>query len=56
MSAPVSAGTSIIPEMARTPAKRNRVILGGTGGIAVLGLLFLVGYLPKREQQALLAS
>ncbi len=56
MSAPVSAGTGIIPEIARRPAKRSRVILGGTGGIAVLGLLFLVGYLPKREQQALLAS
>jgi RND family efflux transporter MFP subunit len=57
MSAPVSAGTSIIPDSAGArPAKRSRVVLGGTGGLAVLGLLFLVGYLPKRQQQAHLAA
>jgi RND family efflux transporter MFP subunit len=57
MSAPVTAGTGIIPDTARAlPIKRKRVILGGTGGLAVLALLFLVGYLPKRQQQALLAA
>jgi len=57
MSAPVSAGTSILPESARVrPGKRNRVVLGGSGGLVVLALLFLVGYLPKRQQQALLAA
>jgi RND family efflux transporter MFP subunit len=57
MSAPVSAGTSIIPESVPTlPAPRNRVVLGSAGGITLLALLFLVGYLPKRHQQALLAA
>jgi membrane fusion protein, multidrug efflux system len=57
MSAPVSAGTDIIPDLAPTlSAKRSRVFLGAAVGLAVLGLLFLVGYLPKRHQQALLAA
>ena len=57
MSAPVSAGTGTYPDLAPArPSARNRVILGSAGGIAVLGLLFLVGYIPKRQQQALLAA
>ncbi|HYP75809.1 MAG TPA: efflux RND transporter periplasmic adaptor subunit [Polyangiaceae bacterium] len=47
----------MITESARAlPMNRKRVVLGGTGGLAVLALLFLVGYLPKRQQQALLAT
>jgi membrane fusion protein (multidrug efflux system) len=57
VSAPSAAGTEAIPGVARTiPPTRSRLVAGGATAIVVLALLFLVGYLPKRQRAALLAT